>query len=55
MRGFQYGQKYFGPGLGSELTNVLVEAANHSLATSTWKSYASVRNRMSAISKETGG
>ena len=49
-----HGQKYFGTGLTPVLAKVLVEAANHSLATSTWKSYASVWNRMSAISKEKG-
>jgi hypothetical protein len=52
--GFMHGQKYFGTGLTPVLAKVLVEAANHSLATSTWKSYASVCNRMMAISKETG-
>ena len=52
--GFMHGQKYFGTGLTPVLAKVLVEAANHSLATSTWKSYASVWNRISSISKETG-
>ena len=54
LGGFMNGQKYFGKGLTSVLAKVLVEAANHSLATSTWKSYASVWNRLSSISKETG-
>ena len=44
--GFMNGQKYFGTGVTPVLAKVLVEAANHSLATNTWKSYASVWNRL---------
>ena len=53
MRG-GYSAHHTGPGVDGELTRVLVEAANHSLASSTWKSYSSVWARMGRISGETG-
>jgi hypothetical protein len=37
MRG-GYSAHHTGPGVDGELTRILVEAANHSLASSTWKS-----------------
>ena len=49
-----YGKQCLSPKLPDKLAKVLVEAANHSLATSTWKQYMSVWARLKKITKETG-
>ena len=38
----------------SDLATALVEAANHSLASSTWRSYSSVWNMFGKIAQDTG-
>ena len=46
--------KCLGPGLQPQLAAALVEAANFSLASSTWRAYASVWKQINRISVETG-
>jgi hypothetical protein len=53
MRG-GYPAHHTGPGINGELALILVEAANHSLASSTWKSYSSVWAQMGKIAGVTG-
>ena len=53
MRG-GYGRGNLSPKLNTKLAQVLVEAANHSLATSTWSNYQSVWKRLTYITWETG-
>ena len=53
MRG-GYGRRNMFPKLNTKLAQVLVEAANHSLATSTWSNYNSVWKRLTKITRETG-
>ena len=53
MRG-GYGRGNLSPKLNTKLAQVLVEAANHSLATSTWSNYHSVWKRLTKITRETG-
>ena len=53
MRG-GFSIKHLGPGLQPELASALVGAANHSLASSTWRSYSSVWRMVGKIARETG-
>ena len=53
MRG-GYTVKLLGPGLQPELASALVGAANHNLASSTWRSYYSVWRMLGKIARETG-
>ena len=48
-----YGKECISPKLSSKLATVLVEAANHSLASSTWKQYNAVFERLKKITRET--
>lgn len=60
VSGLKYSQrggyhcKITGPSLQPQLAKALVEAANHSLATSTWKSYTSVWRQVGKIAQEIG-
>ena len=49
-----YSAKLVGPGLQPGLATALVEAANFSLASSTWRSYSSVWRQVGKIAAETG-
>jgi hypothetical protein len=49
-----YSCKLVGPGLQPKLAAALVEAANYSLASSTWRSYASVWRKVGRVAEETG-
>jgi hypothetical protein len=49
-----YNAHHSGPGIKGELAKILVEAANHSLASTTWKSYSSIWAQMGRISGQTG-
>ena len=53
MRG-GYGKEFLSPRLGGDLAMLLVNAANHSLCTSTWQNYSSVWKRLVKITRETG-
>ena len=53
MRG-GYGKQCLSPKLPDKLAKVLVEAANHSLATSMWKQYMAVWDRLKKITRDTG-
>ena len=48
-----YSAKLVGPGLQPGLATALVEAANFSLASSTWRSYSSVWRQVGRIAAET--
>ena len=49
-----YLSKVVGPGLQPKLAAALVEAANFSLASSTWRSYASVWRQVGKVAEQTG-
>ena len=49
-----YTARVVGPGLQPGLATALVEAANFSLASATWRSYASVWRQVGKISEQTG-
>jgi hypothetical protein len=49
-----YSSKVVGPGPQPKLAAALVEAANYSLASSTWRSYASVWRKVGRVAEETG-
>ena len=49
-----YSAKLVGPGLQPGLATAFVEAANFSLASSTWRSYSSVWRQVGRIAAETG-
>ena len=53
LRG-QYHSKVLGPGIQPSLAKALVEAANFSLATSTWRAYSSVWKQVGKLGRETG-
>ena len=47
-----YSSKLVGPGLQPKLAAALVEATNYSLASSTWRSYASVWRKVGRVAEE---
>jgi site-specific recombinase XerD len=49
-----YSSNLVGPGLHPKLAAALVEAANYLLASSTWRSYASVLKKVGRVAEETG-
>jgi hypothetical protein len=53
MRG-GYGKEFLSPRLGGDLATLLVNAANHSLCSSTWQNYSSTWKRLGKITRETG-
>ena len=53
MRG-GYTRRSVGPGIQPSCAQALVDAANHSLSTSTWKSYSSIWKQIGRIGQETG-
>ena len=53
MRGC-YSSKVLGPGIQPSLARALVEAANFSLTTSTWRAYSSVWKQVGKLGRESG-